>query len=139
MPRKARPQRTDLTLPKVTVPGQDYGKQQAQMNAMQAVPMASQAQPMSQPAAPTQQAAPEAPPSVPPPKFSQLKYLHPTEHPDLPMTHGLPIGPGAGPEAMGQFASAHASLSATMESLAHGPYGTPELTQVAQLIQQAGL
>ena len=137
MPRKAKPNRTDLNVPKVTVPGQDYGKQAAQAQAMKVVPMARQEMAPAQMAAQAAQ-APQGKPLVPveAPDLSQLKYLHPTEEPHLPMTHGLSVGPGAGPEAMGPFGG---SLSHTLTSLAQGPYGSPQLSQVADLIHQAGL
>jgi len=136
VPRKARPQRTDLAMPKVTVPGQDYGKQQAQMTAMQSVPMAqgeiAPAQ-MAAAATPTQQAP------HPAPDFSSLKFLHPTEQPDLPMTHGLVNGPGAGPEAMGQFQSTKASVSTGLAALANSPYGNPQIAALADMLKQSGL
>ena len=134
MPRKAKGNRTDLNAPsQVTVPGQDYGKQAAQAQALKVVPMGNQDQATAQ----MLQNAPQQGEmqQVPPPDFSSLKYLHPTEQPHLPMTHGLDIGPGAGSEAMGQFGS----MAHSIASLAQGPYGSPELQQVAALLQQTGL
>jgi len=138
VPRKAKPNRTDLNVPKVTVPGQDYGKQAAQAQAMKVVPMAGQEMAPAQMAAQAAQ-APQGKPLVPGPDFSALKFLHPTEQPDVPMTHGLDVGPGAGSEAMGMFRNPTASISSQLAALARSPYGTPQIAALAQTLQQAGL
>lgn len=83
------PNRSDLAAqPVKTAPGQVYGAQAAQARAQQAVPL-----PTSPPA---QAPAPQPMPTPPDPGM-----LHaPTARPGEPVTAGLPIGAGPGPEAL---------------------------------------
>lgn len=78
-PGTAYSNRTDLNQPKpapvMRIPGQEYGAQAAQVAQQQ------QVQEWTPPAAPTPLDAP-------------------TMRPDEPVTHGLPSGPGAGPEVL---------------------------------------
>ena len=144
MPRKARPQRTDLNMTKVTVPGQDYGKQAAQRQAMTAVPMANQAQQISQmqQGAPTQQAPtgipqgmPQGmPPAMPAPP-QPLLFDHPEDN-GQHLTAGLSTGPGPGPEAAGM--SANQSVAAMLSQLAQGPYATPAIKSLADFAMLMG-
>ncbi|MCA1844614.1 MAG: hypothetical protein LC792_15770 [Actinobacteria bacterium] len=92
---KPYPNRSDMRAQKIqTVPNQEYGKQAAQQRAMAAVPMAgAPAVPPGPPAAAGAAGPMQAPP--PPPDL-----YRPTERPNEPVTHGLPVGAGAGPEAM---------------------------------------
>lgn len=74
--------RTDMqlgprTAPVVRIPNQTYGQQAQQVAAQQQVPMGT--------------------PAVPP--LTPLDA--PSQRPNEPVTHGLPSGPGAGPEALG--------------------------------------
>lgn len=142
MPRKAKAQRTDLNATQVTVPGQDYGKQVEQQRAMQSVPMANafqQSAVLQKAAASADVQASPATQVQEPPDFSSLKFLHPTEQPNVPMTHGLPVGPGAGPEAMGAYQSPQAAMADRMAALARGPYSTPQIVALADAMQQSGL
>lgn len=84
--------RTDLNVPIATVPGQEYGKASQQRDAQSAVPMASSPQPQmsAAPAQPRPQVA--APGSLP--------TYEPTMRPNEPVTHGMPFGPGGGPEVL---------------------------------------
>lgn len=80
-PGKAYTNRTDLaanraTQPITTVPGQTYGKQAEQAAAQQVNPL-PQATPMRMPS-----------------------FSRPSERPNEPVTTGLPMGPGPGPEVM---------------------------------------
>src|SRR5487761_2039121 len=92
MPRGVN-NRTDLNLPKTAAPKQPYGTAKAQMDAQSAIPMG--ASPVL--ASPATAAAPAA---APQPAPGTLPWLHPTNRPDEPVTHGLPFGPGDGPEAL---------------------------------------
>lgn len=90
-PGQAYSNRSDMRTQKVSVaPSAQYGQGAALQRAQQAVPMAGA------PATPTPGAGqgPMGPPMTPPDLY------RPTERPDEPMTHGLPVGPGAGPEAL---------------------------------------
>jgi hypothetical protein len=90
-PGTAYGNRTDLNLPKTTVPNQEYGKATQQMNAQSAVPMASSPQSSGLPD------AAKAQPAVTP---GSLPFLHPTDRPNEPITAGINQGPGPGSEAI---------------------------------------
>jgi len=102
-PGQSYGQRTDLQankLPVTTVPGQQYGQGVAQQRAQQAVPMGAPPSPAPAPAA----AGPGAPSRAPGPLPGQVTPLDaPTQRPNEPLTAGLPMGPGAGPEALGPY------------------------------------
>lgn len=90
------PNRVDLRKQPIRVaPGQTYGMATQQTQAQQAIPLAQ--------GAPT---GPAIPPTTQPglgqgPLPGELGPLHaPTGRPDEPLTHGLPTGPGAGPEVL---------------------------------------
>lgn len=94
-PGVAYSNRTDLpgkTLPIQTGPSQAYGQRTALEQAQRAVPL----QRPGAPAVPPAQAAAEA---FNPPNLGA--FDRPTERPDEPLTAGLPIGAGPGPEALG--------------------------------------
>jgi hypothetical protein len=94
-PGVSYPNRSDMRgQPIATAKGQTYGQAGAQAAAQRAVPLAA-APPPPAPAAPVA-AAPGA--GGPPPEQPDL--YRPTERPHEPVTHGLPMGPGAGPDAL---------------------------------------
>lgn len=71
-------------LPVQSAPGQQYGARKAQEDAQRAIPM-SPGQPL------------------PPPRPTQVTSLsEPSTRPNEPVTTGLPMGAGAGPEVLGQ-------------------------------------
>jgi hypothetical protein len=76
------------------VPDQGYGEQKAQLDAQRQAPMAGAA-PMPQ-AAPVPQGGGGAGASM----ASDFDFAGPSQRPDEPITHGVDIGPGAGPEAL---------------------------------------
>lgn len=79
-PGKAYPQRVDLSTvkpPIAAAPGQAYGKAKEQIDAQKAVPI-------------------QAPPPLAP-------LDRPTDRPDEPLTAGMPIGAGPGPEVLPAF------------------------------------
>jgi hypothetical protein len=86
--------RRDLQTQKPTAaPNQEYGKAGQQLASQRAVPMAGAAAGVP----PTAQPAPgQGPMQAPPPP----DLYRPTELPNEPVTHGLPTGPGGGPEAL---------------------------------------
>lgn len=85
--------RSDLRTQKPTAaPGQAYGQAADQLAAQKAVPL---------PAAPpvfANATGGGGGPMQPPAPLPDL--YRPTERPGEPVTHGLPTGPGAGPEAL---------------------------------------
>ena len=135
MPRKAKPNRTDLALPKVAVPGQEYGKQAAQVQAQKIVPMApTPTAPVPSPTTPSAPAAPQ----VPPPTPGSLPWLHPTNRPNEPITHGLDVGPGAGSEALGPMGNVASTLSGRLADMARGPFASPQIADLAAFAQKLG-
>lgn len=154
MPRAKSPSsnRTDLPgkVATMTSPGQLYGKQTAQRQAQKVVPVAAPPQPSASGPAPTNpapgsSATPQAPPDIgailagggsnP---AGSLKFDHPTDRPNVPVTNGLPTGPGPGPEALTGFAGAGAqaladggSVKGLLTSLASQPNSSSLLKQLA--------
>ena len=126
--------RQDLNLPTTTVPNQEYGDAAQQAAAQNAIPMASAPQGTPAAAAPAPAAAAPAP--IPSP--GSMPLLGPSQRPEEPVTHGLPMGEGAGPEVLGPVAQdGRAAVQAELERLASGPYSTPELMQLASFARGA--
>jgi hypothetical protein len=70
-----------------------------------------------------------------------LKFLHPTDRPNEPLTAGLPIGPGPGPEVLqgvGAIASAanaeQNSTAAFLSHLANQPNATSAVRDLAGMV-----
>lgn len=156
-PRPGAANRTDLATPTPapiqTAPGQTYGEAGAQQAAQHAIPTAN---------GPTMPASPGAPASLPPqgaPGLSDimaqatqhagpsnsLAIDRPTERPDEPVTHGLPGGPGAGPEALQGVGALvrdnvlqQGTLAQFLRTAASQPNATGALRQLA-MVAQAGV
>ena len=91
-PGKAYPNRTDMNQnrqPVTVASGQPYGARQEQVAAQRALPL---------PAAPPVPAPPPPAPGALP--GGRGPFTRPTEYPDEPLTAGMSIGPGPGPEAL---------------------------------------
>lgn len=100
-PGAAYSNRTDLQSVKVA-PGQQYGKGAAQRAAQEAVPMAGRP---TMPAGGAPAAPPTGRPPSPGPQPGDLTPLDaPSTRPNEPVTTGLSVGAGAGPEALGPLA-----------------------------------
>jgi len=141
MPRKARPQRTDLNMTKVTVPGQDYGKQAEQRRSMAAVPtvnMQQQLTAMQKAAAPLEKPGMAAAPmgAMPTQQAPVTTLDMPTQMPDQHLTTGLAVGPGPGPEI--SPATPQSQISAILQQLADGPFGTPDIAKLAAYAKNQG-
>jgi len=142
MPRKARPQRTDLNATKVTVPGQDYGKQAEQRRAMAAVPtvnMQQQLTAMEKAAAPFEKPgmAPAASMGAMPTQQAPVTTLDmPTTMPDQHLTHGLSVGPGPGPEV--SPVTPQSQIANILQALADGPFGTTDIANLAAYAKNQG-
>lgn len=102
-PGKAYAQRTDLHQPVTVAPGEEYGGRKMLEQAQKVVPLPQQPATPSPaggggtaPAGPT--AAMTAQPGLSP---GELDFTRATERPNEPVTAGLPVGPGPGPEALG--------------------------------------
>lgn len=67
-----------------------------------------------------------------------LPFLHPTMRPNEPVTAGLPVGPGPGPEALSGIGAAgmgQAQTADTLSQLARMPGAGPELANLAAYAQ----
>lgn len=103
-PGKAYAARTDLQAVKVA-PSKQYGQAAAQAAAQRAVPLAGATSPGPMPTGGAPAAGAPAPrpmPGVMPGAVTPLDA--PTQRPSEPLTAGMPMGPGAGPEALGALA-----------------------------------
>ncbi len=104
-----------------TAPDQDYGNRTAQEQSMSMLPIGGTPAPptVAAPASPAGAPAGQAAPGGKPP-IGKLPWLEPTSH-GLPVTTGLPYGPGAGPEVLqGPAAQWHAqqvSENGTLQQL----------------------
>jgi hypothetical protein len=115
------PERTDLNQAVRTVPGQPYGQAGAQQAAQQAIP---------QPQTPVVQASPA--PTAAPFAAPESGMLHaPTARPDEPVTAGLPVGAGPGPEALGALGRPDDQVLANL----YAAYRTAPTEGLRQLIQ----
>ncbi len=150
--RQLQPNRADLTQPSAqAVPDQPYGVAAQQRQAMNAIPLPirQQAQPVSSQASPAPGSGPSTPaPGVPsalpgaPMVGANGPLTRPTERPNEPVTHGLPVGPGAGPEALQgvgaaarQGAVEQGTLTHLLTSLAAGPNATSAIKDLAARAQ----
>jgi hypothetical protein len=138
--------RTDLnqqrTLPVQTAPAQQYGQGAAQTIAQQAVPMATAPVP-----AVSAQMSPPAPVTPTPPAGAgggapapRGPFDRPTERPGEPVTAGLPVGPGPGPEALGMappITAGAGNLAAVLGQLASAS-GDSNLAMLAQRARNLG-
>lgn len=109
MPRKRMTQSGDDAQNIGSVPGQRYGEGVQQQAMQQAMPAPDRmADPMAAATVgdPAAVDAPVAPPGMDPAAVMQFlaqnnpNMLANTQNPDQPVTAGLPLGPGAGPESL---------------------------------------
>jgi len=127
-PGKAYGNRTDLTNPpnpgQARFKGQPYGAASEQEQAQAVVP------PQPPPGPP---GAPPAagPPPIPPGGLGA--FNRPTDRPGEPLTSGLPMGPGAGPEALG-LTSRNDPVSMQLRAL-YQQFPIPELADLLDEIQ----
>jgi len=98
-PGKAYSNRTDLNQPVQVAPSKEYGQGVQQAAAQRAIPLPNAA---AQAPAPGPMSAPSAPVSGPMP--GELGPLDaPSQRPGEHVSTGLPVGPGAGPEAISAY------------------------------------
>ena len=121
-------QRTDLhqPLPVAAPTGLPYGVRGQMIAAQRSVPMGPQGS-----TAPTP-AAPAAPPAPAGPVPGSLPFTGPTQRPNEPITAGLPMGPGPGPEVLsGQIGAANQNVRTLLNSLASAPGATADIAELA--------
>lgn len=151
MARSPRSNRTDRLTPEAptALPNQTYGAAGQQLAAQQALPMAgaptmaaNQGPPAQQGTGGPQDLLAQAQAHNGPGDSMQLD--RPTERPNEPVTHGLPGGPGAGPEALTGVGAAtrdnvlqQGTLSNLLTTMANQPTATAAVRQLA-MVAQAG-
>jgi hypothetical protein len=146
-PGQAYGNRTDLnrSMPIETATGQGYGVAAEQQAAQRAIPVASQPTPGAQMGNPAQGPGviPQQQPTTltgqlpPMQKYpGELKFLHPTDAPNEPVTAGIPMGDGPGPEALINF---QPRLSDSLMRLASVPNASPVLVDLASAAKNLGL
>lgn len=131
------PNRSDLAsaLPLNAPTGLPYGDRQKLISAQRAVPMgpapSSGAMLSGRPGVAAGPSAPGG--GSPPPQPGAKDFLRPTERPNEPVTAGLALGPGPGPEALGPLAQngGGSTVGSLLESLAASPNATPEIRALA--------
>lgn len=120
MPRRSKPRALEPGQPLADNPVPEgphgertYGAQQQERDATSQVPMAAM----------------PAPGAIP--------LIRATERPAEPLTEGLPMGPGAGPEALA--GSPTQSAADQLMMLANGPEASPRVAQLAQFADRLGV
>jgi len=98
-PGKAYPNRTDMHQPVKAAPGGEYGQVTALKDAQKVIPLPTAN--VAPPSTPSQSAGGGVAPSSPVIPGT-LGFEDPTNRPNEPVTAGLPVGPGPGPEVLGQ-------------------------------------
>lgn len=97
---KPHPNRSDLNQAKVVAKGQPYGQAGQQEQALSAVPLRNSATPLSNNREPRDDLRGKIP-----------TLAQPSMRPDEPVTAGLPLGGGAGPEALALGTAANKELA----------------------------
>jgi len=138
--------RTDLnaSMPVATQTGQDYGQAAAQQAAQRSIPVAAQpvqgvqsnpiTQGVNQQAPQPQTITGQMPQQQVYP--GELKFDHPTDAPEEPITAGLPMGDGAGPEALHTFAP---QITKTLTQMASAPGASATVMDLARAARNIGL
>lgn len=132
--QKAYSNRTDLMTQ--TVPSEEYGKRAEQQASQQAMPMGGTPQPVQAAAPMSENQMVQTPQQQQQYVPGNMRWLHPTDRPDEPIQHGLPSGPGAGPEALG---AAPNLVSNTLAIMAHADQASPLLRDLAAAARASGV
>jgi len=130
-------------MPIQTAPGQGYGVASQQRAAQQAIPIApspvttapaapAPSAPSPAPAAPNASAGPVTNPG-------DIDLLGPTERPNEPITAGVASGPGFGPDMTQGPGVQHQTVSDLINGLASHPLASPEIQELAQLVNRGYL
>ena len=135
-PGKTYGNRSDLTQPIRAVNNEPYGQKQALLAAQKAIPLPSEqgaaAPSPSQATMPVGTAAAPGPPVLP----GQNDFTRPTDRPAEPVTAGLPIGPGPGPEALSANTQAPPDLIGAQLRAVFAQYPNDDLLRVMALHEQ---
>lgn len=115
----------------LTLPSAGYGEGVQTQAIKQGAPMEKAPNVPAATGTEVKQAAEKMPPITP--------LFAPTERPQEPVTHGIALGAGAGPEVLGMQAkdsTQYASAYQLFQQLASNPDASPALQYLAQRIQQ---
>ena len=137
MPRPRQANRTDINAEPITAAGdQQYGEETQQRDAERAVPIGTPPTPAAAPSAGLVHSlgALRGPGAAP----GQLPFLEPSTR-GLPITHGLPFGPGAGPEAMGTPPVDVRPVTKTFDDLAQSPNASGAVSSLAETARSLGI
>lgn len=114
----------------LTLPSQSYGEGVQTQAIMQGAPLATTPDVRGVPASEVRQAATQAP----------LTPLYaPTQRPEEPITTGISLGAGAGPEVLGmqsRDSAEYVNAYELFQNLAANPSASPSMQYLAQRIQQ---
>lgn len=117
-------------MPAQAATGQQYGKAGAQLAAQKALPVsrpATDAMPGPRPTGPGRPPVPTAMPG-------QMTPLDaPTARPNEPITAGLPVGPGAGPEALGPLGMGGEDVGMELRAI-YARYPNEELRTLIEML-----
>lgn len=143
-PGKVYSNRADLNKPEpiTTVPGQDYGKAAEQQAAQRAIPMSSQPVSTAPPSVPNPVPAPQAqnaPLSAPAVNPGDINLFGPTERPEEPITAGIPSGPGPSSIPGSGPGMQQNTVADLINNLAAHPLASPEIRQLAALVNRGVL
>lgn len=125
--------RTDLnrnrTLPVTAPTGLPYGQHKQLVDTQKQVPIQTPGAPTAGPPGPVSPTPPApAPPIIP--------LSAPSQRPDEAITHGLPVGPGPGPEVLG-LGQPRGDLASVLEQVAAAA-GSSDLAFLAQRARNLG-
>lgn len=148
IPGQAYGNRSDLNagakpIPMQAVPGQQYGAVKQQIDAQRAVPMQGTPMPPTSPQQPT-----PGQPGTPDPLLAQASPVtypgdhgdptRPTQRPSEPVTAGLAVGPGPGPEMLPTSPASAQTVGQFLQSLASRPGAPSDIVALASLAQSRG-
>ena len=132
-PGQAYPNRTDLN--KGPQPVGNFAGPQVPYGTGAELSRSQQAMPVAPPPAPGPAQGPGGPAMPPGPAPGSLgQFDGPTQRPNEPLTHGLPIGPGGGPEVMSNPASRPAMT--LLQQLANQPYVSDEIRSLLSQLER---
>lgn len=133
-PGKSYSNRSDLNVPAMAATGQQYGAATAQMAAQRALPIARPATdnvPTAPPAAPAGAVGGSPAPAGPMP--GGLGFADETARPNEPVTAGVPVGAGLGPEALAGPPGVDSDLRLRLGAM-YQAFPTEDLRQLIEML-----
>lgn len=130
-PGKAYPARSDMHQPVKVAPGGQYGSRTKLEQAQKAVPLPTAGSAQGAPPAPPQAQQGGAPAALP----GQLPFDRASARPTEPITAGLPVGAGPGPEALTTAGPAADDVGAQLRAL-YALHPTNDILRLIELHDQ---